>query len=193
MELTYSNIKTWFESKKYRFKTRPFEINLLGIRNGYTATNAWDDMLVVAYKDNDSEKVLVFKNYTTDPGYYFLKTKLLNPKGCAFLPEGNYPNMFTVGMHLNKYEALVQYRPVTVYRDNDKDNELEQLATDTGMFGINFHHGYNSALVFNNSAGCQVLKSPTDLNTVLNIAKIQEHLYGKGIDYTLTNNKEILQ
>ena len=112
---------------------------------------------------------------------------MLNPKGCAFLPEGNYPNMFTVGLHQGKYEALRQYRNITVWRDGDKDDQLEKLAEETGMFGINLHHGYNSTLVFNNSAGCQVLKSPTDLNTVLNAAKIHEHLYGKGIDYTLTS------
>lgn len=188
MELTYNNIKEWYKTKGYTFRDKPFQINLLGIRKNYTATNAWDDTLVVCYKDNENEKVLIFNNFTTDPGYYFLKTKLLNPKGCAFVEEGNYQNLFTVGMHQGKIEALVQYRPIKVYRDANKDNTLDKGVEDVGMFGINLHHGYNSAVIFNNSAGCQVLKSPTDLTTVLNLAKIHEHLYGKGIDYTLTSN-----
>lgn len=191
MELTYNNIKTWYESKGYTFRTRPFEPNLLGIRSSYKATNAWDDTLVMVYKTNDEDKVIVFKNFTTDPGFYFLKTKLLNPKGCAFLAEGNYPNIFIVGLHQGKYEALRQNRNITVYRDANKDNNLDMKVKDTGMFGINLHHGYNSSVIFNNSAGCQVLKSPSDLNTVLNVCKIKEHLYGRGIDYTLTNINDL--
>jgi len=191
MELTYTNIKEWYRSKGYDFKTRPFEPNLLGVRNNYIATNTWDDMLIMTYKTNDEVKVVIFKNFTTDPGFYFLKTKLLNPKGCAFLKEGNYPNMFIVGLHQGKYEALRQNKNVTVYRDADKDNDLEMHTEDTGMFGINLHHGYGSKVIFNNSAGCQVLKDISDLNTVLTICKIKENLYGKGIDYTLTNLKEI--
>ena len=191
MELTYKNIESWYSKKGYTFRKRPFEPNILGIRSSYKATNAWDDTLVIAYKTNDEEKVLVFKNFTTDPGYYFLKTKLLNPKGCAFVKEGNYPNLWNIGLHQGKYEALRQVRNIIVYRDANKDDNLDMKLEESGIFGINLHHGYNSKVIFNNSAGCQVVQSPTDLNTILNICKIKEHLYGKGIDYTLTNINEL--
>jgi len=189
MELTYKNIENWYKGKAYKFRVRPNEINLLGIRANYVATNAWDDTLVITYiNDNNEEKVVIFKNFTTDPGYYFLKTKLLNPKGCAFLKEGNYKNMFTVGLHLGKYKALKQYSNITVYRDADKDDNLEFGNEESGYFGINLHHGFNSAVIFNNSAGCQVLKSPKDLDVVVALAEKHETLYGAGIDYTLTSN-----
>lgn len=186
MEVTYEDIKAWFEAKKYEFNTRPFELNLLGVRKNYSATNLWDDALIVTYHDGRNPKVLVFENFTTDPGYYFLKTKLLNPKGCAFLKEGHHSNMFTVGLHNGKYKALVQYAAVTVYRDGNKDNTLDTDLENKGHFGINLHHGYNSAIIYNNSAGCQVLKNIKDLESLLPLAELHERTYGKGINYTLT-------
>lgn len=188
MEFTYDTLKSWFINSKYEFNTRPFELNLLGIRKNYTATNLWDDTLLVIYFDGRNNIVKEFKNFTTDPGYYFLKTKMLNPKGCAFLKEGQHINMFTIGLHNGKYKALVQYGKVTVYRDANKDEVLDRNIEDRGYFGINLHHGYNSNLVFNNSAGCQVLKDPKDLSELLELADLHEKTYGKGINYTLTSN-----
>jgi len=186
IDTTYNGLKEYFKSLNYTFDERVFGINIIGIRSSLNATNLWDDKLVLAYIDNKRQPVVrEFTNFTTDPGYYFLKTKLLNPKGCAILCEGQHLRMFTNGKHNNKYEALVQYAPVKVYRDSNKDNILDTTLIDKGMFGINLHHGYGSALVFNNSAGCQVLKSPADLTIVLSLTKIHESVYGKGINYTL--------
>lgn len=186
IDTTYNGLKEYFKSLNYQFDERVFGINLIGIRSSLNATNLWDDTLLIAYINNKREGVVKeFKNFTTDPGYYFLKTKLLNPKGCAILCEGQHIKMFTNGKHNGKYEALVQYKPVKVYRDSNKDNILDENVIDTGMFGINLHHGYNSYVVFNNSAGCQVLKSPSDLTKVLEMTTTFEKLYGKGINYTL--------
>ena len=187
MELTYNNIKNWYATKNYEFYTRPFEINLLGIRNDNKATNLWDDTLVVSYNDGREDKVLIFKQFTTDPGFYFLKTKILNPKGCFFLKEMQHLKMFTVGLHQGKIKALVQYKPVTGYRDANKDDTLDTTLEDKGMFGINLHHGYNSFIVHNNSAGCQVLKNVKDLEQLLPLFKLHEDSFGKGINYTLTS------
>lgn len=186
IDITYQGLKDYLKSLNYTFDERVCGLNIIGIRTSLNATNLWDDTLVLAYINNKREPVVkVFNNFTTDPGYYFLKTKLLNPKGCAILCEGQHVKMFTVGKHNNKYEALVQYTPVKVYRDSNKDNILDTNLIDKGMFGINLHHGYGSTLVFNNSAGCQVLKNPSDLTTVLTAAKLHEAVYGKGINYTL--------
>jgi hypothetical protein len=187
MELTYDNIKKWYADNKYVFCTRPFEVNMLGIRKSYDATNLFDDKFVLTYNDGRNDKILVFNRFTTDPGYYFLKIKFMNPKGCAFLKEGQHINMFTRGKHGSKqYEALIQYAPVTVYRDTNKDNTLDKGKEEKGMFGIDFHHGYNCALVYNNSAGCQVLEDIKDLESLLPLFDLHERTYGRGINYTLT-------
>lgn len=186
IDISYNGLKEYFKSLNYHFDERVHGLNIIGIRSSLNATNLWDDKLVLAYINNKREPIVkVFNEFTTDPGYYFLKTKLLNPKGCAILCEGQHLKMFTVGKHNNKYEALVQYTPVTVYRDSNKDNILDTTLTDKGMFGINLHHGYNSSIIFNNSAGCQVLKNIKDLSEVLALAKLHEAVYKKGINYTL--------
>lgn len=187
MELTYDNIKQWYTNNKYQFYTRPFEINILGIRNDYQATDLWDDKCIITYNDGRNDKILVFNQYTTDPGFYFLKTKLLNPKGCFFLKEGQHKNMWTQGLHTGKYKALIQYAPCVGYRDKNGNNTLDTIVEDKGNFGIDFHHGYNSYIVHNNSAGCQVLKNIKDLEQLLPLFELHERTYGKGINYTLTN------
>ncbi len=193
MELTYDSIKDWYKSKGYIFNIRPFEVNMLGIRKDYNDTNLFDDKFVLTYHDGRNSKTLIFNRFTTDPGYYFLKIKFMNPKGCAFLKEGQHINMFTRGKHGEKqYEALIQYAPCTVYRDTNKNNVLDKTNEEKGMFGIDFHHGYNSALVYNNSAGCQVLEDINDLNSLLPLFDLHERTYGKGINYTLTSNDSII-
>ena len=44
-------------------------------------------------------------------------------------------------LHRGKYLALCQRKPVSVYRDNDKDKryDLKDKTIDTGLFGINIH------------------------------------------------------
>ena len=186
MELTYDNVKKFYTDNGYDFYIRPFEINILGIRKDYKSTDLWDDTCVITYHDGRNPSILIFNNFTTDPGLYFLKTKLLNPKGCFFLKEGQHKNMWTQGLHNNKYKALVQYAPVIGYRDSNKNESLDTIVTDKGNFGINFHHGYNSYIVHNNSAGCQVLKNIKDLEQLLPLFELHERTYGKGINYTLT-------
>ncbi len=187
-DLTYDELKSYFDSMSYKFDERQYALNLIGIRSSLNATNLWDDTLLAVYVDNTGKPIIKrYKNFTTDPGYYFLKVKILNPKGCAILAEGQHKNMWTVGLH-NGYKAFVQYGPVSVYRDNNKDNILDEKLLDKGYFGIDLHHGYNSYIVHNNSAGCQVVKTPAELTELLVLGELHEKTYGKGINYTLLRN-----
>lgn len=187
-DLTYREFKDYFRSMNYVFDERKNAINLIGIRSSLNATNLWDDTLIVCYTDDTNRPCLKhYRNFTTDPGYYFLKTNILNPKGCAILVEGQYRNMWTIGLHKG-YKAFVQYGQTAVYRDNNKDNILDENVIDRGYFGIDLHHGFNSYVIFNNSAGCQVLKDPKDLTDLLVLGEAHERAYGKGINYTLLRN-----
>lgn len=187
-DLTYAEFKEYFNTMGYKFDERKNAINLIGIRSSLNATNLWDDTLVVCYVDDADRRLIKrYKNFTTDPGYFFLKVKILNPKGCAILVEGQHKNMWTIGLH-NGYKAFTQYGAVSVYRDNNKDNILDEKVIDKGYFGIDLHHGYNSGIVHNNSAGCQVVKTPAELTELLVLGDLHEKAYGKGINYTLLRN-----
>jgi hypothetical protein len=122
---------------------------------------------------------------TTNPGTHWLKN-LLNPKGTAVLKPGQYVDSWKLGLHQGKYEALVQAKPVTVYRDGDKDDTAEEQGKeDTGMFGINIHRANPSAIssiIDKWSAGCQVLDNPEQFKTLISSCKTSNR---KLFTYTL--------
>jgi len=135
---------------------------LINIRTDSTESNSFDDVTVLYCNG-------VFgymSRCTCDPGLSPLK-KPINVDGTAIVMNGYYKGLWTVGYHKGKYKALVQNRPVIVFRDNDKDavldynfllNDDERVKTakfekgkakivvddneyviEKGMFGINWH------------------------------------------------------
>lgn len=50
-----------------------------------------------------------------------------------------------------------QVRPITIYRDGNKNKNLDKSITQFGLYGINFHRGGIGSLVDRWSAGCQVV------------------------------------
>ena len=120
--LTPENIKSYFTAKDYKFFDTPdkkLNINIIGVRRDNQGSNTFDDFLLVMYRE---EELMINNRYqiTTDPGKYWLLNPM-NPKGTAILVPGQYRSTWQLGKHQSKYEALVQRKPVKVYRDNNKD------------------------------------------------------------------------
>ena len=166
--------------KKYTIEELKAKFNMLGyvwsdyhfvgIRSNANEKNKFDDLFGVV-----SGNSIKWYSCTTNPGTHWLQN-LLNPKGAGLLKPTQYIDGWKIGMHQGKYEAFVQNKPVTVYRDADKDDVAEETAvTETGYFGINIHRtndkGVISQLIDKWSAGCQVLNNPADFKTVLLDAK----------------------
>lgn len=156
--------------------------HLIGIRSKANTPNKFDDVMIVV-----SGETMKAYSCTTNPGTHWLQN-LLNPKGTALLKPAQYIDTWQIGMHQGKYEALVQAKPVTVYRDADKDIIAEETTvTETGMFGINIHRAnpsITSVLIDKWSAGCQVLNNPADFKQLLDACKQTRHPY---FIYTLLN------
>lgn len=117
---------------------------------------------------------------TTIPGRYYL-LNLLNPKGTAVLKEGQYVDCWTIGIH-NGYTALVQCRPVTVYRDSNRDTIINEVpgTEDTGLFGINIHHAgktFIAKFIQNFSAGCQVWQDIKQFNSMMAVCTVTPQRY----------------
>ena len=74
----------------------------------------------------------------------------MNSKGVAILKPGQYLKSHKLRLHGGKYLALGQQNPLTVYRDNNRDDnyDLNESKTDTGLFGINIHRAskYDSVI-----------------------------------------------
>jgi hypothetical protein len=100
---------------------------------------------------------------------------LLNPKGAALLKPDQYIDTWKIGLHQGKYKAFCQAKPVTVFRDGNKNGISEETNNlDTGLFGINIHRANEKAIskiIDKWSAGCQVLNNPADFNNLLQVAE----------------------
>ena len=183
--MTLEQLKATMAAKKYAFfEGGEYNLNIVGIRNSSTGnkvTNAFDDLLVVAYQVAGA---WVIKKYpiTTDNG-----------GGTARLVCNQYRGSHAIGLHQGKYEALKQCGPVTVYRDFTKDGIYQTDKTETGVFGINIHKaGVDSARVDDWSHGCQVFKRVADFNEFMLLAKKAAALHGNRFSYTLIESKDIV-
>lgn len=140
---------------------KPYNLNIIGIRNKFGRVNHFDDVICV-YLEKEGKWVQHDFPATTYPGLPSL-FKPVNPKGTAILKPGQY--RYRLGLHKNKYPALIQDAPVTVYRDNNKNlvYDLDHRKEESGFFGINIHRASLGAkLVGADSAGCQVIKEGFD-------------------------------
>jgi len=185
--------------RRYIFfdSNKKLNLNLIGIRRHNAGTNKFDDYLMVIYKDKNLESVRKLYPITTDPGEYWLKNPA-NPLGTAILVPDQYRGAWQLGKHQGKYEALVQRKPVKVYRDNNKDEIIDYnniaLTLEEGYFGINIHRSspYDKSYVISRwSAGCQVFQSIEDYEEFIGLCKESSTLYGNSFSYTLIDEEEL--
>ena len=203
MKYTREQIQDTVEGKGYKYfrdnNNKNYDVNIIGIRNSETkgrVTNAFDDTLTISYKIDGEWQYHEF-NCTTDPGSHWVEN-ILNEKGVAILKPNQYRGSHKLRLHQGKYLALGQKKPVTVYRDNDRDNnyDLNESKTDTGLFGINIHRatgrsGGKSTRVDKWSAGCQVIADNDDWHTFLDICQTAREIHGNSFSYTLIESKDI--
>ena len=172
----------WFEGDS-------LDLNIVGVRNsvpGKKVTNIFDDTMTLSYKENGVWK---FHEWacTTDPGTKGVK-EFHNPNGVARLVPNQYRGSHAIGLHQGKYEALKQAKPVTVWRDKNKDMTFDEVTKDTGIFGINIHRSNpktESEFVENCSEGCCVFKRVKDFNLFMSIVKKASVIHGNSFTLTL--------
>jgi hypothetical protein len=120
----------------------------------------------------------------------------LSPAGTAILKEGQYHHCYTLGLHQGKYKALVQFMPVTIIRDFNKDNYLNFSSghEETAIFGINIHRANltgKSINVYQWSAGCQVFADSGQFNEFISLCDRAQKYWGKAFSYSLINFKDL--
>jgi hypothetical protein len=194
--MTINHLANAIKSYGYKMNSRPFEINLIGVRSSNAQPNSFDDTLHVFYNNGRGQWVLHSFPCTTDPGTYWLKNPIVS-KGTAILKAGQYAGAYEIGIHRGKYKALVQRGPLNIVRDYNRDNriDLNSLKSETGNnFGINIHRANASGTtktVDRYSAGCQVLANATDFTFLMQLAEIHRKLYGNKFTYTLFDESSI--
>ena len=178
------------------FRNGDYNLNIIGIRSDQSrkVTNKFDDFLLVLYYVDKQLNIKVY-NITTEPGRYYMQN-LGNPKGTAILVPNQYKGCWSIGKHNGKYEALVQTKPVAVYRDANKDMvyDLSKATIQSGLFGINIHRSNpygTSATVDNWNAGCQVFANGAEFSEFIILCNRQKARYGNSFTYTLLDEDDL--
>ena len=197
-KITFETIYKALKFKCYHIfeaDEKPYNLNIIGIRNNNRKPNTFDDWIVAMWKYKGQ---WTFKSYqaTTNPGLYYLWHPS-SPSGTAILKEDQYLNSFKLGFHKGKYKALVQAKPLTVIRDYNRDSILDYSSgrEETGIFGINIHGAKLTGTTINVnqwSAGCQVFAHSEEYKEFISICEKSAGNWGDCFSYTLLNNCDLL-
>lgn len=194
---TKEQVEAVINKKGYKwFSNGDLDVNIIGIRNnepGRTVTNLFDDTLVCIFKEAGEWKVYHW-SITTDPGKRAMM-EVNTTKGVAVLVPGQYRSSHYIGLHKGKYEALCQSKPVSVWRDANKDMLFDPVKAESGVFGINIHKSNSkteSTWVENWSEGCQVFKRAKDFAEFMSICKRAAKQCGNSFTYTLLESKDFI-
>ncbi len=193
MNIALENVLETFQRKSYVLVSGTYQLNIFGVRADTPANNKFDDLVGVLYKDYGDVWNLRLYEATTDPGFFYLDNPA-NVNGTAILMEGQHLSSHHIGLHRNQYCALVQNKPLPVWRDRDRDHvyDFDPATIDVGIFGINIHHaGQHSENINNWSAGCQVLAILTEFDDLMGLVDLNvENKWGEVFTYTLFNEKD---
>ena len=193
------------KSKSYKVFTKPYMLNIIGVRNADTDPNKFDDYIYVIWKDDNGKWNGKRYNSTTDPSTVYLERggfKKGSNKGTAILPQGQYLDKWTIKGHGSTgYKALGQFssgedKKLCVYRDYDRNSTLDfDVDSKTcGHYGINIHRAKaggaddgngNTNTIGLYSAGCQVFQNYYCFQEFMDMAYKQKDLYGNAFSYTL--------
>ncbi len=173
----------------YKVYTRPYEMNIVGVRNKGIIPNRFDDEIHVFFKTSPLKWEYHIYKATTDPGTFWLENPM-EPQGTAILMQGQYADAYAIGLHRGEYEALVQVKPVTVLRDYQRTAYIDFFngVRDTGLFGIDIHRAKaqgSTLYVDRYSAGCQVFQNAEDFYAFMQMCYRHSFLYGNSFTYTL--------
>lgn len=190
-----SRMKGILKDNGYVLYTRPYELNIVGMRSKSVNSNRFDDEIHVFYVKPDGTWDYHMYQATTDPGTFWLNNPTY-PQGTAILAQGQFVHAYTIGKHRGMYDALVQHKPVNIIRDYDRDAILDfnNGTKQTGFFGINIHRAGSSGstvLIDKYSAGCQVFKDADDFNVFMKLCKQHATHYGNTFTYTLIDFRSL--
>src|SRR5574343_660124 len=189
--LSYSELQNLCHKNEFKFfDNGAFNVNIIGIRRNIKR-NTYDDLMLLAFKDNNGKQIVKSFAATTEAGSPYLINPL-NPKGTLrILSNQQYRGVWRLGKHKGVYEALVQCGTFLGQRDNSKDLNFDSNSPimEINNAGVNCHttdwrNYLVPTLVNKYSAACQVLQNPKEFfNEFLPIVKKSMSLYGDKVTY----------
>lgn len=170
--------------------SKPFNLNIVGIRSNDMTPNVFNDSLHVFWKFRGLWNHLIFA-FTTDPGLYYLQYPI-NVKGTIIMVPDQYKGVYQKGLHKGK-PALRQVGKMKYWRDNNKDNRYDLSGhIYSSVAYTNLHRaGDNSTVVGKWSAGCQVVASNDDMELLMYLVDQAVKHWGNSFTYTLLNESQL--
>ncbi len=192
MYLNQNILEETLRKKGYQCFGKLFELNIIGVRSQSPEPNTFQDKLAVFFKDNDLQDHFFQYSITTDPDTYWLEHPM-RPEGAAILVPDQYLNGWHIREHRNEYLCLGQYKPVKVYRDNQRNGKLvfDKTTIEEGLFEIEIHKGADKP-VSQWSAGCQVFQSGSDFDEFMGMCEQHKSYYGNVFTYTLLDQVDLV-
>ena len=173
-----------------------WNLNIVGIRALDPEPGTFNDTLTVFQRFRGIWEICYY-HITTDPSVYYLRHPV-NSSGAAILKEGQYKSAYQLDVHnrglASGHMALCQrLKPVTVYRDSNRDAQLNLIEgkTQTGMFNINIHR--TSERYINEqrfSAGCQVFADQRQFADFILKCQEGKKAFGNKFTYTLLHERD---
>ena len=133
--------------------------NVIAARGPGRIAGNFDDILHVVRKVEGEWVELMF-SCTADPGRYYMINPM-NQRGCAIVQQGQWK--FRLGNRSARkggYRCLVQAEPISVWRDANLDDNIDQEFIEDGWYGIQLHRASergSTGEVGRWSAGCIVV------------------------------------
>lgn len=134
--------------RKYRIQEKA----LIWIRTDNELTNTFDDFVVLLI----GKQIKLIKKATTTAGDYYI----FNPLTSGGI-TGTAVTTIQQAVSSHRFEKdflglpyFRQQKPITIFRDWNKDRKIDQIKTTFGMYGIHLHHMGLGNLIGNWSAGC---------------------------------------
>jgi hypothetical protein len=163
------------------FKSIPSEYWILGVRSNEDEENKFDDKFYI-FKGED---FILVTSGTTNPGSPSLRMTSKNQnKAGSFIVRSDmwHYDVWKVGKHRAKMDALVQNKEIFGFRDSNKDGKVdEEGKLFSGFFGINFHASTyiagNKTIQENIgewSHGCQVVNNRVIYDRIITFMRPQK-------------------
>lgn len=190
MPITHESVIAAMKARGFVvFETKDYDMNVVGLRRMPGTVNRFDDLICCFWKQSGAWQFRAWP-CTTDPGTFYLNNPM-NVNGTAIVRPGQYRRSHKLGKHGGEtgYEAMVQVGTIGVWRDANKDSQLDYGVNpqDAQWAGINIHRaGTNSTQVDRWSAGCQVFSRSSDFAEFMSLIHRQSEAgIGDTISYSL--------
>jgi len=186
--MSTSAILEAYHNNGYKWRLNNFP-NIFGIRSTMDITDKFDDIIGVFWGEKRIDNIVTFPA-TTDPGKFYTQNPI-DGKRTAILVTGQYFNVYAMGLHQGRYEALKQIRKMSFYQDVNKDLIIDTENIKSQLIGANLHGtkpDFQPWRVGKFSAACQVLEMWNDFQELMGIVKQSNY---SEFDYTLFNKKDL--